>query len=178
MDFQTLWQLVGFKLAADFEKKTWNITLGPVVLTGLTLPTLRELASDQSLIESFLSQGFNGREVLWLDYRRETPQYCIDSLDDLQSLCEQFASTLSKSKKKKDRTIATMCRALSDECSRASKLLRQGLEAEKDVICDLKAYELIPDALERLRKNTYPTSSFCAPCLIQTIPFGKFRKSA
>ncbi|TWB21115.1 hypothetical protein [Nitrospirillum bahiense] len=159
IEFSTFWKMLGFGLEADFSKRTWTLTVGPIKLKELKIPQFRALASDEATIERILSEMFIKRAVMWIDFRRERVSDCIASLSELEQLCGKTAEEFSATGKDADQIISSMCRGWECQCHEAIAILKSGIEEERapeNTGMDISATDYIPDALGDMRKKTYP----------------------
>ena len=99
---------------------------------------------------------------MFIDLRREKPEYCLESLKDLEVKCQENAQKFKDTKRKTDKFYFEILLDWSNECNFASHKLRTAMDNEQLAhgefdreMDDLPAYKEIPRIIGQFRAATF-----------------------
>ncbi|KWC42426.1 hypothetical protein WL51_03555 [Burkholderia ubonensis] len=143
----------------DLEKRTLTIRLGPLKITGISLPDLRSLRNNNELIGQMLSDSFITRRVMWIDLTREVAKNTALSLDELAGILKPYRKKFENSSRRIDREIGPPLLAWENQCRISARNIRDAIETERlpeNTGIDGYASEVMDDEIVLVRKVGYP----------------------
>lgn len=163
MEYHEIMKLVNLGVDLDAQGRKLTLRLGPVTIKEISLRAATGLSKNPRAIAKILSGHFINRQVMWQDFRRETVEQCVGSLEDLKNKNEEQADAFSASGEEGDRLIADLLQAWANECDAAIKEFRAAAQTERDsraIEFDsefvLRATDEISRILGEFRTRTYP----------------------
>ena len=91
--------------------------------TKIKAKTLIELTKDGLIIEDILNECFIRKQVLWQRIDYENQQECINSLIQLQQMCDKYSSELLTTTSDEKYFLSQIMRILGNTCNESYKEL-------------------------------------------------------
>lgn len=173
VSFSDLWKMLNVKLVADLDSRRVDVHLGVAELKGISIPAIQALSDQREALETLLSDAFISRRVMWMDLRRERPDYVVKSLKDLAGIMRGAARQFADTKRKKDVGLASVLLAIANEAEVGMKLVCEGIEDERDPAntgMDASAADYMNRAIIDVRKAAYPLIELLVTLLPETSP--------
>ena len=172
-DILNLIDILNLKSELDLEKKTASLNLMFFSIKNIPLKRIKAFSSETSKIEDLLSELFVRKQVMWQDFKMEKVEYCLESLTDLKSKLDDYASRFNETKKDDDKIYSSFMKSWGNACDESIKEFKTAIEyenvgkaTESDSSFILRASDEIPNILKKLRERMYPTVS----ALIELLP--------
>lgn len=148
-----------FKLTFDLEKSTVDITILNVTIRGIKYAAVKALSDNPSKVKDIVDKVFIHKQVMWMDFRREDVDGCINSLKDLEEKLKTYQTDLLSTGNEDDKILAGIIEIWAVECNIAIDAFKTAIYHETlsraDFLSDrLPAQGQIIPVLGKFRSNT------------------------